>query len=97
MPTHEERERFLNEYTRLRRAEQQQFKRAVAEFVTALKDHHPPPKKLGIERYERQSGIYEFHWSATGRALFRYGPEKTPGEPHVIWLRIGGHEIYDER
>jgi hypothetical protein len=97
MPTYDQDERFRHEYHRLRRAEQQLFNRAVKEFVAALKDQRPPPKKLGIERYERQSGVYEFHWSATGRALFRYGPEKTPGEPHVIWLRIGGHEIYDER
>lgn len=94
MPTHEERERFLNEYRRLRLAEQRLFNQAVAEFVAALKEHRPPPKKLGIERYERESGVYEFHWAPNGRALFRYGTSPHPDDVHIIWLRIGGHDIY---
>lgn len=38
--------------------------------------------------------MYEFHFAPNGRALFRYGPEKQSGEPHIIWERIGGHDIY---
>lgn len=30
-----------------------------------------------------------------GRATFMYGPEQIPGEPHIIWRRIGGHDIFD--
>jgi len=34
---------------------------------------------------------WEYH---DGRAIFRYG-EEVPGKagPHIIWERIGGHEI----
>jgi hypothetical protein len=32
-------------------------------------------------------------YSGDGRATFRYGSELEPGETHVQWLRIGGHEI----
>jgi len=28
-----------------------------------------------------------------GRATFLFGAERIPGEPHIIWRRIGGHEI----
>jgi hypothetical protein len=31
-----------------------------------------------------------------GRATFQYGPEIAPGEPHVIWRRIGTHAIFRE-
>jgi len=29
-------------------------------------------------------------------ALFEHGPERIAGEPHIIWRRIGGHDILDE-
>ena len=33
-------------------------------------------------------------YSGDGRATFRYGAEVKPGETHVEWLRVGGHEIF---
>ncbi len=32
-------------------------------------------------------------WAPNGRATFQYGDEATPGETHVIWRRIGTHDI----
>jgi hypothetical protein len=32
-------------------------------------------------------------YSGDGRATFRYGAGRREGEMHVIWLRVGGHEI----
>lgn len=41
-------------------------------------------------------GIYEMTWDGRdGRATFAYGAEHIPGEAHIIWRRIGGHEIFD--
>ena len=34
-------------------------------------------------------------WAADGRATFRYGEPRRPGEPHVIWRRVGTHDIFD--
>lgn len=34
-------------------------------------------------------------WASDGRAIFHYGDEIHPGEPHIIWLRIGTHDIFD--
>jgi hypothetical protein len=31
--------------------------------------------------------------SGDDRAAFRYGAEVKPGETHIEWLRVGGHEI----
>jgi len=33
-------------------------------------------------------------WDNDGRATFSYGEERVPGEPHVIWRRIGTHAIF---
>ena len=37
--------------------------------------------------------IPELTWSADGRATFQFGRAVIDDEPHVIWRRIGGHEI----
>ncbi|HEY7347923.1 MAG TPA: hypothetical protein VH599_06345 [Ktedonobacterales bacterium] len=95
MPTHEETERFLNEYRKLRLEEQRLFDQAVAEFVAALKAHHPLPRHLGIRRFRSQKGVFEFHWAPDRRALFTYGSSPHSGDVHVIWLRIGTHDIYE--
>lgn len=34
-------------------------------------------------------------WAPDGRALFTYDPAIRQGEPHIIWQRIGGHEIFN--
>jgi hypothetical protein len=33
-------------------------------------------------------------WAPDGRATFEYGLERLPGEPHVIWCRVGAHDIF---
>ncbi|HEU5370163.1 MAG TPA: hypothetical protein VFU69_16950 [Ktedonobacterales bacterium] len=94
MPTYEETKRFNSEYNRLSADKRALFNQARKEWVIALKAHQPPPARLGIRRFLSIEGMYEFHFAPNGRALFRYGPERKPGEVHVIWERIGGHAIY---
>lgn len=97
MPTYEGTEHFLNEWRRLRSEERKLFDQAVQKFVEDLKAKRPPRAELGVKRFKSLSGVFEFRWAPDGRALFRYGPTQIEGEPHIIWLRIGGHEIYSER
>jgi hypothetical protein len=30
------------------------------------------------------------------RAKFRTGPQVRPGEPHLVWPRVGTHAVLDE-
>lgn len=40
-------------------------------------------------------GIWEMAWEGEeGRATFEFGQELSQGDPHIIWRRIGGHEIF---
>lgn len=52
-----------------------------------------PPAHLRLHFVESKNA-----WSITfggdERALWRYGKEVNPGEPHIIWHAIGGHDIY---
>ena len=38
--------------------------------------------------------IFEMTWAADGRATFEYGSEITPGEIHIIWRRVGTHDVF---
>ncbi|CAA9558842.1 MAG: hypothetical protein AVDCRST_MAG88-1328 [uncultured Thermomicrobiales bacterium] len=40
-------------------------------------------------------GVYEMTWANDGRATFRFGPSIRPGDPHIIWRRVGTHDIFD--
>ena len=40
-------------------------------------------------------GVYELRFAPNGRATFTFGPSVSEGQPHIIWRRIGGHEVLD--
>jgi hypothetical protein len=64
----------------------------LALFVTGLSSQSFAPQ-LRIKRVQGEPDIWEMTWAPDGRATFAYGPEKVPGHPHVIWRRIGTHDI----
>ena len=96
MPTFEADEQFIRDWRNLTPAQRQRFKVSVRRFVDDLKAKRTPRPGVGIERFEGREGVFEFHWAPNGRALFSYGVSPHPGDTHVIWLRIGTHDIYSE-
>jgi hypothetical protein len=94
VPTYEAVQRFLREWQRLSPEQQQRFMAAVRRFVEDLKAKRPPRPGLGIEHFEGHPGVFEFRWAPDGRALFTYGTSPHPGDEHIVWLRIGTHDIY---
>ena len=93
MPTHGERERFLREYQRLTSAQRRAFLAAVQQFVAGLVSGAFDPR-LRIKRVKGQAGVWELTWAPDGRATFEYGEEVRPGDPHIIWRRVGTHDIF---
>lgn len=51
---------------------------------------------LGVKLMEGFDGIYEMRWSYNGRATFEYGKEVRPGLRHIIWRRVGYHDILNQ-
>ena len=93
MPTYEADQALLRDWQHLSAAQRRRFKAAVRRFVADPKARRPPRPGLGIERFEGHEGVVEFHWAHDRRALFAYGTSPHPGDVHIIWLRIGTHEI----
>ncbi len=68
---------------------------AVREFLADLRAKRPLRQSLRVKNVEGHAGIFEMtrDWP-DGRATFRYVDEQRPGETHVIWRRVDGHEIF---
>jgi hypothetical protein len=96
MPTHEEEESFQRDLDDLTPEQYARFRRAVRRLAEDI-DRGEIRSSLRVKPMVDHPGIWEMTWEgADGRATFRYGPEHIPGKRHVIWRRIGGHEIFQE-
>ncbi|WP_030594042.1 hypothetical protein [Streptomyces anulatus] len=97
MPTYETTTRFTTDLDRLTPEQRHRFRRTVTAFVDDLRTGGRFRTGLRIKRVQRASGIYELTWSMgtgpAGRATWQYGPALRPNTPHVIWRRIGTHDI----
>jgi hypothetical protein len=93
VPTHDELRRFLADYSRLTETQRAAFLSALRLFIAGLRSRQFDPR-LRIKRVQGQVGVWEMTWAPDGRATFQYGDEVQPGEPHVIWRRVGTHDIF---
>nr|WP_202531950.1 hypothetical protein [Streptomyces sp. SID8380] len=82
---------------RLTPEQRRRLRQAVVAFVQDLRAGGRFRAGLRAKRLQRTSGVYELTWSMgagpAGRATWQYGPALRPGTPHVIWRRIGTHDI----
>jgi hypothetical protein len=95
MPTHEEDSSFWRDFDRLTTEQKAEFKEAVAKLVADLR-RGTFRKGLRIKRVHGRPDTWGMTWADDGRALFTYGASIRPGDPHIIWLRVGTHDIFDE-
>jgi hypothetical protein len=95
MPTYDATERFFREHARLTPAQKRAFRSAVHQFVRALASRRFP-RGLRVKSVHGAPGVFEMRWAPDGRATFEYGPEARSGDVHIIWRRIGTHDIFRE-
>ena len=99
MPTHEEMQSFWDDWGALTPEQRRTFQVARRKLVEDLKTGAGTSFRAGLRVKRVQQGktdrVYEMTWAPDGRATFQFGSEQKPGEPHIIWRRIGGHEILD--
>ncbi len=95
MPTYQRLPRFDKDWDELPQGQRQRFRRAVAAFVDDLSAGRPFRKGLRVKRVQAASGVWEMTFAPDGRATWSYGTEVHPGQPHVVWRRIGTHDVLD--
>ncbi|CAN5527846.1 hypothetical protein BH20CHL6_BH20CHL6_15540 [soil metagenome] len=93
MPTYERTERFDRDWTDLTDDQRGRFRAAVRRFVADLPSGRFRAG-LRVRGVEGAEGVFEMTWAPNGRATFQYGSERGHGR-HVIWRRIGTHDIFD--
>jgi hypothetical protein len=96
VPTFQTTPRFDRDWKALTTAAREHFRRVIKEeFVPDLAAGRFRPQ-LRVKQVQSAPGTWEMTWSwnPDGRATFEYGQPQRPGERHVIWRRIGGHEVF---
>ena len=96
MPTYDLEDRFKRDLERLGMGERQQFSRAVTKMVADLRARQGFRKGLRIKGVQGHEGVFEMTWAPDGRATFAYGTSPTAGDVHIVWRRIGGHDILQD-
>jgi hypothetical protein len=92
VPSHERTRRFERDVAALTPAQRRRFRTAFLRFDQDLGTGTFRPG-LRVKRVEGTDGIFEMTWAPDGRATFQYGESQGSGA-HVVWRRIGTHEVF---
>ena len=95
MPTFETINRFRKDFARLPVADRVRFERVVKERFVADLAKDTFRAGLRVQAIQGADRIFEMTWAPNGRATFQYGDEQVRGEPHIIWRRVGTHDVFD--
>lgn len=95
MPTYGSTDRFKKDLAALSADERRRFRSAVERFVADLRSEGGFRPGLRVKGIQGAQGIFEMTWANDGRATFEYGEEQVPGEPHIVWRRVGTHDVFE--
>jgi hypothetical protein len=91
VPTWERTSRFDRDWEQLSKADRARFLRVLRLFVADLRSGRVRAG-LRVKRVEGTDTVFEMTWAPDGRATFENGAG-GPAGPHVIWRRVGRHDI----
>lgn len=93
MPTYDRTDSFKSDYQGLSREQKEAAQRALSRFLEDLRAGGKFRPGLRVKGVQGASGVFEMTWADDGRATFEYGDSLIDDEPHIIWRRIGTHDI----
>jgi hypothetical protein len=93
VPTYQARPRFLRDFRGLTAEQAAAWSRALDRFIVGLRSGAFDPS-LRVKRVKGYPGVWEMTWAPDGRATFEYGQELRTGDPHIVWRRIGTHDVF---
>jgi hypothetical protein len=67
---------------------------AVQQFVKDMRAGGPFSPRLRVKKMVNAGEIWEMTWGDDARATFEWGGPVRPGEQHVVWRRIGSHDVF---
>jgi hypothetical protein len=93
VPTYARTDSFKHDHASLIPGQKAAFRQAVDQFIEDLAAGRFR-KGLRVKGVKGARNIYEMTWADDGRATFQYGSPQIEGEKHVIWRRVGTHDIF---
>jgi hypothetical protein len=93
VPTFDRLLRFDRDFAALSTAEREAFSVAVRKFVHDLEAGQGFRKGLRVKGIRGAPGLFELTWADNGRATFSYGASIREGEQHIVWHRVGTHDV----
>lgn len=96
MPTFAWLARFGADFGRLTPAQQAAFLAAVIQLVEDLQAGRQFRKGLRVKGVKGAPGVFEITWAPDGRATFQFGEPVREGQAHILWRRIGTHDIFGQ-
>jgi len=93
MPTFERLRRFDRDFAGLSDFQKAAFRSAVQKFVADLDRGEGFRKGLRVKGIRGAAGMFELTWADDGRATFSYGESRRNDEPHIVWHRVGTHDV----
>jgi hypothetical protein len=94
MPTRDVLASFWRDWGELTPEQRREFKKALQKLIADLRAGQFRVG-LRVKRVQGTDGIFEMTWTKDGRATFQYGDELNPGEAHIVWRRIGTHDVFN--
>jgi len=88
-------DQFLKDWADLDPADKARFKTVVRErFVPDLESGHGFRPGLRVKRVESTSSVWEMTFAPDGRATWQYADDSRTDDPHVVWRRVGTHDVF---
>jgi hypothetical protein len=94
VPTYQRLPRFDQDWQSLSAADQKRFRAAVGRFIEDLETGRPFRPGLRVKGVQGAGDIMEMTFAPDGRATWQFGKEVKTGQAHVVWRRIGTHDIF---
>jgi hypothetical protein len=76
---------------------------ARARFEAVVRERFAPDLARGrfrpglrVKRVQGTAQVWEMTWAPDGRATWQLAEDSTRGDPHVLWRRIGTHDVLRE-
>lgn len=92
MPTWDQTARFRSDFAALTPTQRAAFALAVTHFVHDLGAGRFR-KGLRVKKLTGWPDVWEVTWADDGRATFSFSEPVVEGEAHIVWRRIGTHDV----
>jgi hypothetical protein len=94
VPTFATTPRFEHDFKALTPEQRARFEKVVREKFAPDVDTNRWWPGLRVKRVQGVPKVFEMTWAPDGRATWQFGTSIHEGVPHVIWRRVGTHDIF---